>query len=225
MSSLFDIGGTSFGLGNWPSRAEAVERLRAAQIELEDAAMAIVAKRYWISPDAPDYWRTLAICLAAEHDQSFDSVTRSTVLSFILGKGILGCPKVIRRRPPGAPSKRWRADERKDALLRAADAIWKENPKLSRQAVCRALKARQFVLPGDKRPLSQKVLYAMLLKALKGRLSPLARALSAAKLESPRIGPIGLLGVSLPPLESDTSDAATASGEKAQLPELPQKTD
>jgi hypothetical protein len=164
-----------FGLGqDWLSEWTAV------QAALEDEVLKRLASLYEIDTNLPDWFRTLALCLAVEHCKGFHKAvgggSLSVDFSILMSKAIPRYPK-----RPGAPTKRFRQAEREDAVLKAALEIRQRSPKLSLSRACALLHQNRFTLPRDKRPLSEKMLYEFAIRARTRQRKALAAALMAKR--------------------------------------------
>lgn len=151
--------------GNSDNLNRLLELGRKENLAREDAALRELAKSYHIDLTAPDWIRTLCLALAIEHKQGFfDSAGGILMSIFDGGFGLLGPKKAFVKIPRrrGAPSKKWRERERQQAVLAEAAKVRETRPNLTAPAVARILRSRKWVVPGDKKPLSEKMLTALL---------------------------------------------------------------
>jgi hypothetical protein len=163
------------------------------QIEIEDEALKALARTYRIDTDASDWLRTLALCLAVEHRSGFyksiGGGPLSIIASLIGGKALLIPP-----RPRGAPSKQYRQHAREDAVLQAATEIRERSANISLRRACALLRKNGFVLPKEKRPLSEKMLYEFATRSNTRRRRNSRNAMAKA-----------LLGIMTPPVSTALS--------------------
>jgi hypothetical protein len=159
------------------------------QMGHEDAGLRKLASQYAINIEETDWLRSLALCLAIEHVKGFYQSIGGTLTT--LNWSLLHSkaqPRFPKRR--GAPSKRFLLNIRQDRLLTDAAQMRAANPYLSTKRIAEILSSKKYVIPGDLRPLSSKVLYRFLLAGERRHRKSLARVESNVRRGSLLLGTI-----------------------------------
>jgi hypothetical protein len=185
----------------------------------EDAALIELAKTYWIDVTDKDWLRTLCLCLAIEHKPGFHKAAGGYLMSIFSGGtagfGLMGWKAMVKIPPRrGAPSKKLKQREREQAVLIEANKLRQGRP-LTAPAVARILHTSKWIIPGDRKPLSRKVLTALLRSAQRQQRQH--QILLADLLMNPpenRLtnGPFGLGLGSIVPGTLDAPDTPEKSG-------------